>query len=126
MKIYIAGRLRGSIPEYLNNCHDMLAWAKFIRELGHSPYIPCLDLLLGIYAGKMTFRDYFDISKEFLLVCDVLLVLPNWKGSKGVKAEIKAFEKTGRPIIYADNEQQVYNNLMVIAEGKHNDTRKDI
>jgi len=69
--------------------------------MGHFPYVPCLDFLLGAIAGDWEENDYRDISTSFLEVCDAVLVLSL---SNGVRGEIQRAKELSIPICYSHTE----------------------
>jgi len=64
--IYVAGPLNAEAVGYLRNVHQMLRFGNMVRWKGHSPYIPSMDLLLGILDGQMNYGDFFDMSQPWL------------------------------------------------------------
>jgi len=98
-KLYLAGPMTG-IPEF--NHPAFRENARLLRSVGYEVFSPAEhDLDLGIdVAGKTgneTLTDFSAVSIRDVLgddldwICreaDGLAVLPNWKGSKGTRAEI--------------------------------------
>ncbi len=111
MRVYIAGPLSSKektdrnpskvVTDYLSNIHNMVMAASEVRRMGHSPYVPALDFVLGIIAGDWTENDYRGISDEFLTVCEAVLVIGR---SWGVDREIELAAKLGIPVYYTLNE----------------------
>ena len=99
-RAYIAGKLNDTAVNYLKNVHQMIHAADVLRDKGYSVFVPCLDLLLGIYAGDWEYDDYADNNMAWLEVADEVYVLPNWENSKGTRAEIARAEELKIPIIY--------------------------
>jgi len=99
-KIYIAGKLNASAVEYIKNIHRMLGYARTIRKMGFSVYVPAIDILLGIFEGDLEYSDYFENSQPWLMVSDAIFVVPGWEGSEGVKREIETAKELEIPIFY--------------------------
>lgn len=107
MRIYIAGPLSSKeknkrnpskvVTDYIQNIHKMAKVASKVRRLGHYPYVPGLDFLLGVVVGDWEEDDYRDIGMSFLEVCDAMLVT-SW--SWGVEQEIKFAQSKGIKILY--------------------------
>ena len=76
----------------------MCECASEIRKLGHAPYVPALDLLLGVVNGDWEEGDYRETNLEFLDVCDSMLVISY---SQGVKKEIDYAKQQCIPIYYS-------------------------
>jgi len=106
LRVYIAGALSSKekadrnpsqvIVDYLQNLHRMFRVATEVRNLGHIPYVPGLDFLLGITAGGWDENDYRGMGMGFLEVCDVVLVT-SW--SWGVDKEVTRAKELGIPVI---------------------------
>ena len=65
------------------------------------PFVPALDLLLGIINGDWNEEDYRGIGLEFLDVCDAVLIISN---SWGVQQELKYAKEHCIPIYYSVEE----------------------
>ncbi len=108
MKVYIAGALsskerNGRTPsqvvvDYLTNVNKMCKVAGQLRKLGYVPFVPALDLLLGIVNGDWGEEDYRGIGMEFLDVCDAILVISD---SWGVQKEVDYAKRNCIPIYYS-------------------------
>jgi len=99
-KIYIAGKLNAPAVEYIKNIHRMLDYARRVRRIGFSVYVPAIDVLLGIFEGDLEYSDYFGNSQPWLAVSDAVFVVPGWEGSEGVKREIETAKELGIPVFY--------------------------
>lgn len=86
--MYIAGPLNALACDYLKNVHSMIKHADIIRRRGWSVFIPALDLLCGIYAGDLTYADYFENNLEWLKRSDCIFLCPGWSDSKGTQKEL--------------------------------------
>lgn len=108
MKVYIAGALSSKernnrtptqvVVDYLSNVHKMCKVAGEVRKLGYVPFVPALDLLLGVVNGDWTEEDYRGMGIEFLDICDALLVISD---SWGVQQEIEYAKLNCIPIYYS-------------------------
>ena len=108
MKVYIAGALTTNehaerthsqvVIDYIQNVHRMCEVASKVRKMGHAPYVPALDLLLGLVNGDWKEEDYRETNMEFLDVCDAVLVISY---SRGVKKEIDYAKQQCIPIYYS-------------------------
>jgi hypothetical protein len=97
--VYVAGKLNADAVTYLQNVHDMIRVSNQIRKLGHSVFVPCLDLLCGLVAGGFTYSDYADNNMKWLERADVLFVLPNSEKSHGTQREIQRAVELGIPVV---------------------------
>lgn len=107
MRIYIAGALSSKediertpskvVTDYIQNVSDMCKVASRVRRMGHHPYIPGLDFVLGMVVGDWEEEDYRGMGMAFLEVCDALLVTSmSW----GVGKEVEKARELGIPVYY--------------------------
>ena len=69
-----------------------------VRKMGHAPYVPALDLLLGVINGDWAEEEYRGLGMEFMEVCDAVLVISmSW----GVEEELKEARKLCIPVYYS-------------------------
>jgi hypothetical protein len=107
MRVYIAGALSSRenternpskvVTDYIQNVSRMCQVASQVRRLGHYPYVPGLDFLLGVIAGDWEEDDYREVGMSFLEVCDAVLVISQ---SWGVSKEIERANELGIPVYY--------------------------
>jgi len=102
MRIYVSRPLstdkKGNpvpVTVYIQNCHQMMMTAIALREMGHFPYVPCLDILLGFVDGQWEYKDFADINMSFLEVCDAIFFLGH---SKGADAELERATALGKQV----------------------------
>jgi hypothetical protein len=96
--VYIAGALRGTIPEYIANVSRMIKTGEEVRRNGFSVFIPGLDFLNGVVMGDLDFHDYFLNSWSWIPKCDAVFVTPQSENSQGTKEEIELALSLGIPI----------------------------
>ena len=112
MRIYVAGQLsnkRGTdkrtttkvVTDYIQNVHKLCQAASRLRRRGHYPYLPGLDLLLGLVVGDWEEDEYRELGMEFLEVCDAVLVI-SW--SSGVDAEVRMARDLNIPVYVSEEE----------------------
>jgi len=110
MRVYIAGALSNKnsvkdertptrvVVDYLGNVNNMCRKAGVVRKAGLYPFVPALDLLLGVVDGGFEESDYRETGMKFLEVCDVVYVISR---SAGVEAEIGHAKAVGIPVVYS-------------------------
>jgi hypothetical protein len=108
MRVYIAGALSSKekngrdpstvVVDYLSNVSKMCKAASEVRKMGHYPFVPGLDLLLGVVNGDWTEEMYRGCGMAFLEVCDAVLVISK---SYGVMKEVERAEELGIPVYYS-------------------------
>lgn len=96
--IYVAGALNSDAVGYIQNMHRMIKFARDVRRLGYSVYVPCNDFLEGLVDGHFDYEDYFDNSQPILLRCDAVALTPGWENSKGTQREIALAKEKGIPV----------------------------
>lgn len=90
--VYIAGPLTGITPvDYLRNVRNMIEQGLRLMREGFVPFIPALDLLIFLHptAEPITDQVIKEYSASWLELCDAVLLVGDWKSSKGVAQEIK-------------------------------------
>jgi len=96
MRIYVAGPLNASTAtEYLKNVHKMLEAGRELQRHGFAPYLPCLDMLLGMFCGNFNYEDYWGLNASWIPAAKALYVIGD---SPGVEREIKLAEGLGIPV----------------------------
>ena len=79
----------------VRNTHEAIMVGERVRELGHIPYVPHLNLLWHIVVPhEPNYWYLYDLA--WLDVCDCLIRLPG--ESKGAEIEVARMEKLGRPV----------------------------
>lgn len=103
-RIYIAGALNSDSMGFLGNCHRMIDTGNKVRKAGYAVFIPCLDVLLGLYDGGMEYHEFFNNSVEFLKVSDAVFLTPGWEDSAGTRREIEMARRLQIPVCSAIKE----------------------
>ena len=99
--IYVAGKLNDSNAiNYLLNVSAMMETAEQVRLAGFAPFVPAVDLLMGIKFGYKNYEDYFDPSQAWLAKADGVFLTPGWSESPGTKREIALANSLGIPVFY--------------------------
>jgi hypothetical protein len=125
IKVYVAGKLNAMAPEYLRNCHRMMRQAERLRKAGCSVFIPCLDMLMGVFTGKWNYEDYFNNSQPWLEVADAMFVCKDYKGSNGTEKEIDRAEKARIPIFFDEDELLIWAGKKEIEDGRQESGGRD-
>ena len=109
-RVYIGGKLSDAACGYIRNCHKMIEVSIEARLSGLAPYTPAEDLLSGLVSGQLNYSDFFDVSVEFLKVCEGMILVPGWQTSVGVAKEIEIAKQYHIPIFYSVEEAVNYFN----------------
>jgi len=107
-RIYVAGLLtpRGVWSanlaiDHLINQRKMIRYALEVFFAGFTPFVPAFDHAFwmvmndGEVITEAMIKRY---SKDWLEVCDAVVLTPQWKKSSGTLAEVKRAEELGIPI----------------------------
>lgn len=90
---------------------DVCAVAAKLMAEGKIIFSPIAHTHPIALAGKLpTDWSYWkEFDKEFLNVCDsmIVLMLDGWKESVGIRAEIEYFTELGRPITYLESRKEL-------------------
>ena len=104
MRIYIAGPYSAdNVISVLDNIREGIRLSTQVLLLGHSPFCPWLDFLFQLFLREneaLAIKDYYRYSIDWLLVSDVLLVMPEWRNSGGTAEEIVQAFNAGIPIVF--------------------------
>lgn len=93
MKVYIAGKIRGD-KNYKAKFEEAEA---YLKALGHSVMNPAV-----LPSSGFRHEEYMKICLAMLETCDAVYMLPDWRKSKGARAEYKFASKKGKAIMFAD------------------------
>jgi hypothetical protein len=118
MCVYVAGPLNGTAVEYIKNVGRMCREALSVLAKGHSPFVPCLDLLLGILHGGMEYEEYAESNLLWVAKADVVYALGR---SPGTDREIAYAAGHGVPVVWcidqlADFEWNPYRHQWTLRE----------
>lgn len=109
--IYVAGPLNApNAVEYIKNLHIMISVANEIKKKGHYPYVPCLDILLGLLAGNWEYTDYAGGNLPYVDACQSLFRIAP---SPGTNKEVRRARKLRKKMYYdleeiPDAKRQIY------------------
>lgn len=114
MKIYLAGKMTG-LPHF--GFADFYEAAEYLRAQGHEVYSPAerdIETFGEAFAASNVAGDVGQAERDFgfslrdaladslLYICedaDAVAVLPNWKSSRGAKAEVATALALGLKVI---------------------------
>ncbi len=106
-RVYVAGLLtpRGhwsSHPaiDYIINRREMIKWGLKTFLAGFTPFVPAFDMDFWTVAEGQPITEAMikRYSKDWLEVCDAVMLTPGWEKSLGTLAEIKLAERLNIPV----------------------------
>lgn len=89
------------VVDYIQNVHKMCAVATALRKRGHAPFVPALDILLGLIDGNWDEENYRGLTTAFIPVCDAAVVISD---SWGTQKDIQTAKEHGIPVYYSVEE----------------------
>jgi nucleoside 2-deoxyribosyltransferase len=98
MLIYVAGKYTGNVDENIAAARTV---AIALWEKGHAVICPHLNSAHMEQDCKATWEDYLKGDFNMISRCDALVMVENWKDSKGAQMEHEYALSLGIPIYYA-------------------------
>jgi hypothetical protein len=102
-RVYVAGLYSAdNVLDVLRNIGRGQKVCARLFSLGFFPFCPWHDktFVIDLPENDFTVQQFYDYSIAWLVVSDVMLLLPGWDKSKGAIAEKKIAEEYGIPIFY--------------------------
>lgn len=97
LKVYVAGPYSApDVLTVLQNIRDGINASAKLFELGFAPYCPWLDYHYVLACeGDVPKERYQEASMAWLRSSDAVLLIGDWKSSKGTLAEIEEVKRLG-------------------------------
>lgn len=85
-RIYISGQITGAdLTVQISRSGFLQAWLVARRWLVYNPFASCTHDACHI----ITHEEWIDHDKEWIRLCDALVMLPGWESSIGVNMELE-------------------------------------
>lgn len=101
-RVYVAGAYSAdNVVDVLKNIGRGEWYAAKIFMMGFAPFCPWhdKDYVIKNWNKDFTVKSFYEYSLAWLVVSDILFLVPGWEESKGTLAEIKKAEELGIPIV---------------------------
>lgn len=102
LKVYVAGAYSAdNVLGVFENMRRGIKLSIQVRKAGFAPYSPWMDFqyyLSQDATNRFTIENCYEYSMEWLRVCDAVLLVPGWEGSKGVSEEIDVARELDIPV----------------------------
>jgi len=98
MLIYVAGKYSGNVDENIAAARKV---SIALWEKGHAVICPHLNTAHMEIDCGVSYEAYMQGDFNIISRCDALVMIENWRDSKGAKREHKYAESLGIPIYYA-------------------------
>ncbi len=99
--------IHATYPIIYHNVENAIIAGAKVLEKGHNAYIPHLTYYTQMYLSKDLGERWYDIDMEWLRCCDSILMIGDWKKSKGAVGELKEAKKLGFKVYYNINDIKV-------------------
>lgn len=103
LRIYISGKITGLDVKVAKEYFDSVE--QYLSQLGHLPVNP---MNICPQNPEWQWQDYMAEDIRALLVCDAIVMLENWKDSKGARIEHAIAQELGIDIFYSPTEIPVH------------------
>jgi len=97
-KVYISGPMTG-LPDYNRDAFKKAE--KWCLSQGFSPFNP--GWMLFQESTKFSYEEIMQIDLAALEVCDCILLLAGYEGSRGAQIELNRAKELGLSVIYYDD-----------------------
>jgi hypothetical protein len=107
-RVYVAGAItpkgtNSTNPaiDYLVNVRNMVRFGIEVMKAGFTPYIPCWDFIVFLFLRedeRITEATIKRLSKDWLEMCDAMLLTPGWSFSAGTLVEYDFAKERGIPV----------------------------
>ena len=112
IKVYVAGAYSSdNILEMFEIVRKGLEISTELFNRGYAPFVCVTDLhfcLMKKPEHELTIEKFYNYSIAWLLVSDVMLVLPGFENSRGTLKEIDIANEKGIPIFYTLKDLEIY------------------
>lgn len=98
--VFISGKITCDTPEYERECVALACdVGQLVRSLGLVPLIPHIAVLKPTSAEpEAVWRQAMGDSLAMMARCDAVLMLPNWRRSRGARIERWVAARRGMPV----------------------------
>lgn len=107
-RVYVAGAYSGDTCTTFENMRKGIKLSREVLDAGFVPFCPWLDYLFSIINEGMTLERYYKYSMSWLEVCDAVLLVPGWEGSKGTQKELVRAAELNIPVFHSVQELVVH------------------
>ena len=99
IKVYISGKITGEEPIVAENKFDY--YEKLLRKIGFEPVNPFkVNVVSDADFLNKTWEDYMVADIKALFGCNAILMLNDWKDSKGARIEYNIAIEMNKMVIF--------------------------
>jgi hypothetical protein len=108
VKSFISGAYSGAINEIELNISKARVVIVDVLKAGWVPICP--NVFWSPFADIQIYDFWLEAALSLLETCDVMVLVPGWETSSGVKREIQRAREIGIPIVNADLEPMYFED----------------
>lgn len=99
MRVYIAGPYTDRDPDRTaQNIELADELARHVAARGHRPFCPHKMFAGWECDSRFNYEDFIELTREWLLLCNALLLVPGWERSLGTHRELAVAQFHHLPI----------------------------
>jgi hypothetical protein len=107
-RAFISGAYSGSVKEIEENITRARV---VIAEVLKAGYVPvCPNVFWSPFADIQDYDFWLEAALSLLETCDLLVLVPGWETSSGVKREVRRARELGIPIVNSDLEPMAFGS----------------
>ena len=107
--VYISGKYSGLPLEIEDNINLASKYAKKYIKAGYSVHCPHMNT--AHFDGLVQYKDFILMDLEILNRCDIIVMIPGWKKSRGARIEFLHAWLTGKEIIEEEKEYTILDKI---------------
>ena len=92
--------IHATYPIIYHNVENAIRAGVECLKKGHNPYIPHLTYFTQMYLDKDLGERWYDIDMDWLRCCNSILMIGDWKRSKGATNELEEAKKLNFKVYY--------------------------
>ena len=101
-RVYVAGAYSAdNVIDVLKNIGRGESYAATIFSLGFAPFSPWSDkdFIIKRWQDDFSIKEFYDYSVVWLMVSEIMFLVPGYKDSAGTMAEMVIAREMGIPIV---------------------------
>jgi hypothetical protein len=107
-RAFISGTYSGSAQEIEENVTKARVVIADVLKAGYIPICP--NVFWSPFADIQDYDFWLEAALSLLDTCDIMVLVPGWETSSGVKREIQRAREAGIPIVNADLEPVTFGS----------------
>ena len=109
-RAFVSGAYSGSADEIEENIIKARVVISDVLKAGWVPVCP--NVFWSPFADTQDYEFWLEAALALLETSDILVLVPGWESSSGVKREIKRARELGIPIVNSDLEPMEFGSIV--------------